>query len=287
MGVPIAERVLAAGHSLWVYNRTPAKAAPLVEHGGKAVAHARDLLEHADVCITMVADDDALEAIALGPGGVLAGARRDAILIDMSTVSTSASRRVSDGAARAGVQFVRAPVSGNPTVVRAGNLTIIASGPRESFERVEPLLRAIGPNIYYVGEADEARVVKLALQVMIGGTAQLMSEALVLGEAGGVSRRTLLEVMSNSAVGSPFVKYKTGPLLEDDYSATFTTKMMKKDLGLVLSFAREARVSLPMTSELEDLLDDAIGAGYADLDFMALFLRLRGLAGGPATPRAS
>ena len=118
-------------------------------------------------------------------------------------------------------------------------------------------------------------MVKLALQVMIGGTAELMSEALVLGEAGGVSRQKLLEVMGNSAVGSPFVKYKTGPLLEDDYSATFTTAMMKKDLGLVLSFAREMRVRLPMTSELEGLLDDAIEAGYADLDFMALFLQLQ------------
>ena len=288
MGVPIAERVLAAGHALTVYNRSPAKAASLVEKGATAAAAPRDLFAANDVCITVLADDRALEAVTLTPDGILAAARPGTVLVDMSTVSVAASSRVAAAAAPAGVHYVRAAVSGNPTVVRAGNLTIIVSGAPESFERVEPLLRAIGPNVYYVGEAEQARVVKLALQVMIGGTAELLSEALVLGEAGGVSRQTLLEVIAGSAAGSPFVKYKSGPLLEDDYSATFTTAMMKKDLELVLGFARETEVRLPMTSELEDLLDDAIEAGYADLDFMALFLRLREhAAGGASRPTAS
>jgi len=278
MGMPIAERVLAAGHSLTVYNRNPAKAASLVEKGAKAVASCRDLLGRNDVCMTVVADDHALEAVTLGPNGILAGARPGAVLIDMSTVSVAASSSVAAAAAAAEVGYLRAPVSGNPAVVRAGNLTIIVSGASESVERVEPLLRSIGPNVYYVGSAEEARVVKLALQVMIGGTAELLSEALILGEAGGVSRQKLLEVMANSAVGSPFVKYKTGPLLEDDYSATFTTAMMKKDVGLVLSFAGQLGVPLPITAVLEGLLDDAIEAGYAGLDFMALFLRLQGHA---------
>lgn len=275
MGVPIAERVLGAGHALTVYNRTPGKAESLVEQGAKAAAGCRDLLTENDVCITVVADDAALEAVTLPPNGVLAGARQGTVLVDMSTISVAASSRVALAAADAEVHYLRAPVSGNPTVVRAGNLTIIVSGPPGSFMSVEPLLKAIGPNVFFVGEAEQARVVKLALQVMIGGTAELMSEALVLGEAGGVSREKLLEVMGNSAVGSPFVKYKTGPLLQDDYSATFTTAMMKKDVGLVLSFAEQLGVRLPMTSELKGLLDETIDGGYSDLDLMALFLQLR------------
>ncbi len=279
MGAPIAERVLSAGHELTVYNRSPGKADDLLARGAALGKSPKDLLGASDVCITVVSDDAALEAVTLSNGGILAGARPGTVLVDMSTVSVAASSRVAAAADEAGVGYLRAPVSGNPGVVRAGNLTIIVSGPSEPFERIEPLLKTIGPNVHYVGDADQARVVKLALQVMIGGTAELMAEALLLGEAGGVSREKLLEVMGNSAVGSPFVKYKTGPLLRDDYSATFTTAMMKKDLGLVLGFADETGVRLPMTSELEGLLDEAIEAGYADLDFMALFLALRERAG--------
>jgi len=279
MGVPIAERILAAGHTLTVYNRTPGKAGELVEQGATVAESPGSLLADHDVCITMVSDDGALEAVTTGEGGVLGQARPGSALVDMSTVSVAASSRVAAAAESAGVAFYRAPVSGNPGVVRAGNLTIVVSGPAEPYERIEPLLTAIGPNVFYVGEAEEARVVKLALQVLIAGTAQLMSEALLLGDAIGVDRARLLEVMGNSAVGSPFVKYKTAPLLADDYSATFTTSMMKKDIDLVLALADEAGIPLPVTAELAELLQETKDEGYADVDFMALLLRLRARAG--------
>ena len=136
----------------------------------------------------MLADDDALAAVALAPDGVLAGARPGTVLIDMSTVSVDVSRRVAARAAEAGVVYLRAPVSGNPVVVRGGTLTIVVSGPTDAFARVEPVLRTIGPTLHHVGEAEEARVAKLALQVLIGGTAELLGEALVLGEASGLDR---------------------------------------------------------------------------------------------------
>jgi 3-hydroxyisobutyrate dehydrogenase-like beta-hydroxyacid dehydrogenase len=281
MGVPIAERVLGAGHELTVYNRSPGKADDLLARGAAISGSAKDLLEAADVCITMVSDDVALEAVTISGEGVLAGARPGTVLVDMSTVSVAASRVVADAADERGVAYLRAPVSGNPGVVRAGNLTIVVSGPSEAFERVEPLLREIGPSVHHVGEAEEARVVKLALQVLIAGTAELMAEALLLGEAAGVSRAKLLDVIGASAVGSPFVKYKTGPLLADDYSATFTTAMMKKDLDLVRALAGEQGVPLPVTGDVQALLGDLIDEGYADVDFMALFLQLRKRAGLP------
>jgi 3-hydroxyisobutyrate dehydrogenase len=280
MGIPIAERILAAGHPLTVWNRSPEKASALEQQGASVAERPEQLLERADVCVTIVADDRALEEVVLGEHGVLAGARPGTgVLIDMSTVSVDASRRVAEGAEARGVAYLRAPVSGNPGVVRAGNLTVIVSGPAAAFQQVEALLREIGPNVYLVGGAEEARVVKLALQVMIGGTAELMSEALVLGEAGGVDRATLLEVMGNSAVGSPFVKYKTAPLVADDYSPTFTTAMMQKDVALILEFAASRGVSLPVTSRLEDILRKTAESGYADTDLMALFLWLRSEAG--------
>ena len=187
-------------------------------------------------------------------------------------------RPIASLADEASADYLRAPVSGNPSVVRAGNLALIVSGPREALERVEPVLRAIGPEIHYVGDAEQARVVKLAINLMIAGLAELMSEALVLGEMSGVSREALLEVMGSSAVGAPFVKYKTEPLLADDFAATFTTALMEKDIDLVLDAARQSEVELPLAQHLKALLRAAVEAGYADDDFMALYLHLRGAA---------
>jgi len=272
MGTAIAERLLDGGYDLVVYNRTPDKAIPLAARGAAVADTAANLAEQVNVVLTSLADDDAFEAVAadvvaaLGPGGVL---------VDMSTVSPSASARVATFAEKASVGYLRAPVSGNPTVVRAGNLSFIVSGPRETFTRVEPIIKAIGPRAQHVGDGEQARIVKLAINLVIAGLAQLMSEALVLAEASEVSRRNLLEVMANSAAGAPFVEYKTEPLLRDDFSATFTTALMEKDIDLILDAAEQAGVELPVAREMKVLLRATAEAGYADDDFMALFLRLR------------
>jgi 3-hydroxyisobutyrate dehydrogenase-like beta-hydroxyacid dehydrogenase len=275
MGTAIAERVLEAGYPLVLHNRTLEKAAPYVDRGATLAETPADLAEEVDVVLTSLANDEAFEHMA---EKVLAAARPSSVLVDLSTVSPAVSARVASLADEASVDYLRAPVSGNPTVVRAGNLTLIVSGPREALERVEPVLRAIGPAIHYVGDAEQARVVKLAINLMIAGLAELMSEALVLGERSGVSREALLEVMGSSAVGAPFVKYKTEPLLADDFSATFTTALMEKDIDLVLDAAGQSEVELPLAQHLKALLRSAVEAGYADDDFMALYLHLRGAA---------
>jgi 3-hydroxyisobutyrate dehydrogenase-like beta-hydroxyacid dehydrogenase len=273
MGTAMAERVVDGGYPLVVYNRTAEKAEPLGRRGAVVAETPADLVEHVDIVLTSLADDEALEAVA---AEVFAAARPGSVLVDMSTVSPAASARVASLAEEASVKYLRAPVSGNPSVVRAGNLSFIVSGSRETLERVEPVIRTIGPTVQYVGDGEQARIVKLAINLMIAGLAQLMSEALVLGEASGVSRADLLEVMGSSAAGAPFVKYKTEPLLREDFSATFTTALMEKDIDLVLDAAEEAGVvELPVATEMKTLLRAAIDAGHADDDFMALFLHLR------------
>ena len=281
MGTAVAERLLDAGYGLTVYNRTPGKADALAARGASVAETSSDLAAQSEVVLTSLADDDALEAVA---AELVAAARPGTVLVDMSTVSPAASARVAVLAEAASIAYVRAPVSGNPTVVRAGNLSFIVSGAREAFERVEPVIRAIGPTVHHVGDGEQARIVKLAINLMIAGLAQLMSEALVLGEAAGVSRQDLLDVMGSSAAGAPFVKYKTEPLLRDDFSATFTTALMEKDIDLVLDAAQEAGVELPVASEMKTLLRAAIEAGYADQDLMALFLHLRSRSGHQAAP---
>jgi 3-hydroxyisobutyrate dehydrogenase-like beta-hydroxyacid dehydrogenase len=281
MGTAFAERLLDAGYGLVVMNRTPAKAAPLEARGAAVARSYAALVESVDVVLTSLADDDALDEVA---AALLAVAEPDTVLVDTSTVSPAASARVSSRAEAASVSYARAPVSGNPTVVRAGNLSFIVSGPSATLDRVEPILLAIGPTVYRVGDAEEARVVKLAINLMIGGLAQLMAEALVLGESSGVSRAALLEVMGGSAAGAPFVRYKTGALLEDDYSATFTTALMGKDLDLILDAGGDAGVELPVTTRLRAIVRAAIEAGYADDDFMALFPFLASASRSHAAP---
>lgn len=282
MGTAMAERLLDAGYQLVVYNRTPEKADALAARGAAVAETPADLLEQVDLVLTSLADDEALEAVA---AQVLGSAHAGTTLVDVSTVSPAASARVASVADAASVDYLRAPVSGNPTVVRAGNLTFIVSGPRDAFERAEDVIRAIGPTIHYVGKGEEARVVKLAINLMIAGLAQMMAEALVLGEAAGVDRATLLDVMGSSAAGAPFVKYKTEPLLRDDYSATFTTALMEKDLDLILEAASAAEVELPLAKAIRPLLRAASEGGYADHDFMALFLQLQKASGLDAAAR--
>jgi 3-hydroxyisobutyrate dehydrogenase-like beta-hydroxyacid dehydrogenase len=272
MGTAFAERLLDAGYDLVVHNRSRGKADALAARGATAAASPEELAGAVRVVLTSLPDDDALERVA---AAVVPAAHPGTVLADLSTISPVASARVAALAEDASLLYLRAPVSGNPSVVRAGNLSFIVSGPPAALARVQPVLRAIGPTIHVVGDSEQARVVKLAINLVVAGLAELMAEALVLAEASGVSRAALLETMGDSAAGAPFVKYKTEPLLREDYSATFTTRLMEKDVDLMLEAAEAAGVHLPLTEEMKGLLRSAIDAGHADEDFMALYPHLR------------
>lgn len=278
MGTPIAERLEQAGHELSVWNRSPDALGPFKERGIRVLDDPSEAWHHADCAITMLSDGAALEAVVLSERGLLESAERG-VLIDMSTISVTASARVAAECERRGVAFLRAPVTGNPSVVRAGNLGIIVSGPREEFDRLVATLRDIGPTVFYVGSREEARIVKLALNLMIAGTVELISEALVLAQKHGIGSGEMLEVMGASAVGSPFVKYKTDALVAEDYSSTFSARLMYKDLALALEAANDAELPLPVTALTQQLFQGCIATGMGDWDLTALLPRLRREAG--------
>ena len=284
MGRPIADRLLGAGHELAVFNRTQSAAEPFRERGATVLDRPAAAWDHADVAITVLADDAAVTAVLTGPDGLLyagGGAPGARTVVDMSTISPSASAALAARADEAGVAYLRAPVTGNPGVVAAGNLGIIVSGPRVSYDALEGVLRDIGPNHWVVGEGEQARVVKLALNLMIGGTSQLIAEALVMAEANDIDRAAMLEVMGGSAIGSPFVKYKTDALVADDYASTFTAVGLDKDLRLALDCANAVDVPLPVTALVRQLVRGCIGQGMGDDDMMVLLPRLRREAGRP------
>lgn len=279
MGQPIADRLLDAGHDVAVWNRTASVAEPFRERGATVLDDPGGAWDHGDAAIVMLANDAAVEAVLDGEDGLLQRGGTGRTVIDMSTISVDGSARLEERAAKAGTTFLRAPVSGNPGVVKAGNLTIVISGPRDAYDAAEAVLRDVGPNHFYVGSGEQARVVKLALNLMIAGTAQLMSEALVMAERNDIERATMLEVMGGSAVGSPFVKYKTDALVADSYASTFTARGLYKDLALALRCANSVDVPLPVTTVVQQLVQGCIAQGMGEMDFMALLPRLRREAG--------
>ena len=243
-----------------------------------------EVLASAEVCLTSVTDSVALEQLVAGPNGLLAGSIPPGrVVIDASTVSVDTSGRVAALLRDHEVGYLRAPVAGNPAVIEAGQLMFMVSGAAQLLARARPVLEAVGPTIVHVGDGDEARAMKLALNALLAGTTELIVEAIALAEASGVSGDQALDVISRSVAGSPFVKYKGAALVARDYIPTATTDLIAKDVRLACALAEESRLRLPVTELVGELLEETIRLGHGDKDFIALALRLAEASGHPAT----
>jgi 3-hydroxyisobutyrate dehydrogenase len=275
MGAAMARRLLAAGHGVHVWNRTREKAEALA--GAKDADAVGDLAGLA-VVFTTVADDASLLRVTLGEGGLLRGHEAPRYLVDASTVAAETSERVRQFAADRGATLLAAPISGNPKVVRAGRASIVASGPKDAFQEVEPLLRAIGA-VTYVGEGDQARLVKLAHNVLLGVVTQALAEVTVMAQRGGVPRSVFLGFLNDSVLGSVFSRYKSPALVNLDLTPTFTTDLLRKDFDLGLAAARGLEVPMPVAAAAYQLVQAAAGRGHGDTDFAALLLEQARSAG--------
>ncbi|MFC0440003.1 NAD(P)-dependent oxidoreductase [Kutzneria buriramensis] len=272
MGAELVRRLCAAGYDVAVYNRTRGKAEALVEHGAHVVDQPVDLAGR-DIVFTMVAASADLEEVTSGEGGLFT--HPDAapkVLIDSSTVSEEASAAVRVAARKRGSELLAAPVSGNPKVVASGKLTLAVSGPRPVFDEVEPVLRALGRGVTYVGEDEVARLVKIAHNVFLGVVIQSLAEITVLAEKGGVSRAAFLDFVNDSVMGSTFSRYKSPALVNLDFTPTFTMPLLRKDFDLGLAAARTLEAPMPLASATAQLVAEAIGAGHTDEDFATLLL---------------
>src|SRR6185503_17540299 len=238
MGFALASRLLAAGHDVAVWNRTRAKAEPLADLGATIVDAPSDLADR-DVVFTMVGGDRDFQQVVLGEQGLL-------------------SR---EGAAP---RVLVAPVSGNPKVVAAGRLTIVASGPRDAFDLAEPYLQLFGAGVTYVGEGDRARLVKICHNLMLGIVAQTLAEITVLAEKGGVSRADFFAFLNDSVMGSMFTRYKTPAYVNLDFKPTFTPALLLKDFTLGADAAREFEVPLPVATAAQQVVQALIGNGFHD-----------------------
>jgi 3-hydroxyisobutyrate dehydrogenase-like beta-hydroxyacid dehydrogenase len=279
MGLPMARNVLSAGYPLAVFNRSPDKARILADEGAQAVGSLAALAGGVDIVVSMIADDPALRDVTVGPDGLYARLAPGAIHIDMSTVSPSASSEVAASAAGKGIRYLRAPVSGSTALAAAATLTIIASGDRVAFDQALPLLRVLGRTVHYVGPGEQARFLKLSINMMVGITAAMIGEALVLGETGEIDWRQSIDIINDSAVASPVLGYKKKMLQERDFRPAFTLSQMVKDFDLMIDTARRANLPLPLTAMVRNFMGAMIANGKGEEDFFAYVTFMEELAG--------
>jgi len=281
MGAAMVRRLLAASVPVVVWNRTPSRAAELVADGASTALELESASSHRVVFTSLAGPDDLRAVIEQ----VLAGSSLPSVLVDTSTVSTTATAWARARCIEAGVEFLAAPVSGNPTAVAAGGASFVCSGSSSAFEEVRPLLEIIGRSARYVGAADEAPLLKLCHNLLLATLTQGIAEIAVLCEAAGVSRAALMEFLNSSALGSPFTAYKTPMINSLDMTATFTTQLLLKDLGLGLAEANRAGVPLQLGGLAYILTESAVAHGYGELDFCSLLLAQAEEAGVDLAPR--
>src|SRR3984957_10975068 len=293
MGYPMAERLLKAGHSVAIWNRTRAKAEPLAKQGGKIVDRPSELAGN-DIVFTMVSTGKDLEQVYFGDNGLVAGSGpRPKILVDCSSIGVEQSEAIRARLKQLGCEFISSPVSGNGKTVKAGKLSTVASGPKAAFDEVQPYLADIAASgVSYVGEGELSRICKIAHNVFLGVVIQNLAEITILAQKAGVPRHAFLNFMNAIVLGSTFTKYKSNALVNLDLTTTFTPTLLRKDLDLGLQAARELGVAMPVTAATREALQSHFGAAtlkpdpsaYLEKDFAALIETVALAAGVKVTP---
>ncbi len=279
MGGRVTKRLLDAGHTVTGYNRTKSKAEWLLDYGMRWGETPRAVAEAADVVFTMVINTAALQEVVGGQNGILAGLEKGKIYIDMSTISPVTSKKLAARVAEKGAHMLDSPVSGSVITLEQGNLSLMAGGEKAIFEQVRPILLDIGPTVNYVGANGQAVLMKIAINLNLQVQMMGFCEGLLLAEKGGIPRETAIEVMLNSVIASPSLKYRIPFILNMPDEAWFNVNMMQKDMLLALEMGRELDVPLPTTAASNELLTAARALGLAQQDFVIVYKALAKMSG--------
>ncbi|OLE84877.1 MAG: hypothetical protein AUF76_02215 [Acidobacteria bacterium 13_1_20CM_2_65_9] len=279
MGGRMADRLLTKGHAVTGYNRTREKAQWLVNRGLTLADSPRAVSAAADVTFVMVANSAALESVANGPDGFIAGLAPGKIVVDMSTVSPALSRAVAAKVREQGARMVDAPVSGSVATLEQGTLAIMVGGDRATFDKVKPILDDIGPKVTYVGGNGLAVSMKIATNISVAVQILAFAEGVLLAEKSGIARDVAVDVLTHSVVGSPLLQYRGPFVLQMPDEAWFNVNMMQKDVQLALEMGRQLGVPLPTTAATNEWLTAARAMGLAEKDFAAVFQALARVSG--------
>jgi 3-hydroxyisobutyrate dehydrogenase-like beta-hydroxyacid dehydrogenase len=279
MGSQMVNRLLSKGHSVTGYNRTRAKAEWLVQKGMKWADSPRAVASAADYTFAMVTNAAAIQAIAEGPDGLLAGLSAGKIFIDMSTVSPAVSRALAAKVRAAGADMVDSPVSGSVITLQEGKLSVMVGGRKETFDKIKPLLLDIGPKVTYVGDNGLALSMKIATNLSLAVQMLAFSEGVLLAEKSGIAREVAVDVLTHSAVASPMIQYRGPFVLQQPEEAWFDVNMMQKDMVLAMDLGRQLDVPLPATAASNEILTAARALGLAKYDFACMFDVLAAMSG--------
>jgi 3-hydroxyisobutyrate dehydrogenase-like beta-hydroxyacid dehydrogenase len=282
MGSRTAERLVAKGHTVTGYNRTKSKAQALLARGMQWGDSPRAVAAAADVTFVMVTDTNALNAVADGPDGLLAGLAPGKTVVDMSTVSPAASRALAEQVRDRGAEMLDCPVSGSVSTLEAGKATMMVGGEKGTYERIHPLLLDIGPKATYVGPNGAAVSMKIALNLSIGVQLIAFAETILLAEKTGIDRKTAIDVYMSSVLASPMLQYRGPFALGLPKEAWFDVNMMQKDTSYALDMGRQLGVALPTAAIANQFLTAARGLGLEKEDCAALFHVIAKLSGVPA-----
>jgi 3-hydroxyisobutyrate dehydrogenase-like beta-hydroxyacid dehydrogenase len=279
MGLPMSILVAKAGYTVTAFDQSAARLAEARGQGVAVASSPADAAKGSPVVVSSLPDDAALRAVMLSPTGLISEMAPKSILIETSTVSAEASTEVDAAAQARDIAYLRAPVSGNASIVHTGALSCFVSGPRDAFERVKPLFASFTRAQTYLGPREEARFAKLAVNLMIAVSAAMMAESLALARKGGIPWQDILNVLDDSAVASPMVKYKTAPLRTRDFESTFSCKQMAKDLDLILGAGHAVGVPLQLAAQVRETYGALVAQGDGETDFIATVKHLERLSG--------
>ena len=279
MGVPMMKHLVQAGHSVKGYDRNPQGTERLGEVGGTPVGSVAEACQDVDIFITMVPDSPHVEEVVLGEGGMLENAARGLLHIDMSSIRPDVAKRVAQACAAKGVRCLDAPVSGGERGAIEGSLSIMVGGEKADFDEALPVLEAMGKTVVYLGPAGSGQTVKAANQLIVGGTYQLIAEAIVFLEAYDVDTESALKVLGGGLAGSRIMEIKGESMLKREFQPGFRIDLHHKDMGIVTSSAREAGVAIPLGAMVAQLIGALRAQGDGDLDHSALLRGVERMSG--------
>ncbi len=279
MGGAMAANVARAGFAVTAWNRTQGRASELAELGVVLADSPAAVASASDVIVTIVSDTPDVEAVLFGPEGVAAGAASGALVVDMSTISPSATRDFAARLAEQGVAMLDAPVSGGSEGAKKGTLTIFVGGDAADLERARPALEAMGTTITLVGPIGSGQAVKAVNQVILAGTYLGVAEGIVLAIKAGLDVEQVVGALSGGAAQSWVLANRSGRMLENDYPLGFKVALHRKDLGIALQLARETGTALPISALCEQIEAGLIGKGHAEDDMSAVARAIRELSG--------
>ena len=279
MGGPMSCNIMTAGGQVTVFDPVPENAAGVVAAGGTAAASNVALAADSEIVFSMIPNDAVLRSVTLGGAGIFAVMKPGSIYVDMSTVSPEVSAEVSAAAEAAGIAYLRAPVSGSIALAEVGKLTIMVSGPAAAYERCEPIFDAMGAQNFYLGNGDQARYLKLVINLLVGTTGAVLAEALTLGRKGGLDWNQMIDVIGVSAAASPYIQYNVAPLKARDFTPQFTTEQMVKDSRLISEAGHAAGVPLAIGDAMLATFEQTIEAGYGGENLTAAIKMIEAKSG--------